>query len=64
MGERLQTALNWLRGFLEGMMGAQAYDETAFRRQVRDLLANGTPPTAPSESAGEDGPSDPPPEDG
>ena len=38
MGERLRAALDWLRGFLEGMMGAQAYDEAAFRRQMRDLL--------------------------
>ena len=38
MRGKLRAALNWLRGFLEEMMGAQAYDEAAFQRQVRDLL--------------------------
>jgi len=51
--------LDWLRGFLEGMMGAQSYDEAAFRRQVRDLLADGTAPAA-SESAGKGDQSNPP----
>ena len=38
MREKLQVALDWLRGFLEAMMGAQAYDETAFKQQIRDLV--------------------------
>lgn len=37
MREKIEAALDWLRGFLESMMGAQAYDEAAFRRQIRDL---------------------------
>lgn len=38
MREKLRAALDWLRGFLEGMMSAPSYDEAAFRRQVRDLV--------------------------
>jgi len=59
MKGKLQTALDWLRGFLEGMMGAQAYDEATFRRQVRDLLIEGTPPVTASGSVGTGSPSDP-----
>jgi len=36
--EKLRTALDWLRDFLETMMGAPAYDEAAFQRQIRDLV--------------------------
>jgi len=38
MREKLQATLDWLRGFLEAMMAAPAYDEAAFQRQIRDLV--------------------------
>jgi len=38
MREKLRTILDWLRGFLEAMMAAPAYDEAAFQRQIRDLV--------------------------
>ena len=41
MREKLRAALDWLRGFLEAMMGAQGYDEAAFLRQIRDLVEGG-----------------------
>ena len=38
MREKLRAALDWLRGFLEAMMGAPAYDEAAFQQQIRELV--------------------------
>lgn len=40
MIEKLRAVLDWLRGFLESMMGAQAYNEAAFQRQIRDLVGD------------------------
>jgi hypothetical protein len=40
MSGKLRVVLDWLRGFLESMMGAQAYNEAAFRRQIRDLVGD------------------------
>ncbi len=38
MREKLQIALDWVRDFLNDLMGAPAYDEAVFRRQIRDLV--------------------------
>jgi len=38
MKAKLQAALDWLRGFLEAMMGASAYDEASFQKQIRELV--------------------------
>jgi len=40
MREKLRAALDWLRHFLEAMMGAPAYDDTAFQQQIQDLVGN------------------------
>jgi len=40
MREKLRAALDWLRRFLEAMMGAPAYDDTAFQQQIRDLVGD------------------------
>lgn len=53
MREKLQAALDWLRRFLEGMMGAPAYDEAAFQRQIQDLLRDVEEGEPPSPARGE-----------
>lgn len=36
MREKLRAALDWLRRFLEAMMGVPIYDDTALQQQIRD----------------------------
>ena len=41
MRERLHAVLDWLRRFLEAMMGPPTYDDAALQRRVRDLMGGG-----------------------
>jgi len=48
MREKLQAALDWLRGFLEAVMGPPTYDDAAIERRIRDLVEGGEKDERPS----------------